>query len=299
MSGALPVALENASLGAARARRILTSRGATLLAIVIAAIWTTPTLGLLVTSFRPQAAITSTGWWTAFVNPSFTLDNYRQVLEAEASGRSLPAAFVNSVVITIPSVIVPVSLALVAAYAFAWTRFRGRDVLFVFIYTLQIVPIQVTLVPLLQLFLKVGIAGTFWPVWLSHSVFSLPLAVFLLHNFMKSLPRDLIEAARVDGAGHAQIFLRVVAPLMVPAVAAYAVFQFLWVWNDLLIALTFASAPDTNPMTVALANLAGSRGGSWFLLSAAAFVALIVPLAVFLSMQRYFVRGLLAGSVKG
>ncbi len=284
---------------AATARRALTSRAASVTALVIAALWTTPTLGLLITSFRPQQLIQTTGWWTFLAPPSFTFDNYVEVLSATANGRSLPEAVVNSIVIVIPSVIVPVAVAMLAAYAFAWTRFRGRDVLFVVIFALQIVPIQVTLIPLLELFVRGRLTGTFWPVWLSHSIFSLPLAVFLFHNFMRELPVELVEAARVDGATHGQIMVRIIAPLMVPAVAAYAVFQFLWVWNDLLIALTFASTPDTNPITVALANLSGSRGGTWYLLSAAAFVALIAPLTVFLAMQRFFVRGLLAGSVKG
>lgn len=292
-------AAETVGAAATSVRRAVTSRGASLAAVLIAGVWTLPTLGLLVTSFRPQGQIQTSGWWTFFAQPAVTLENYQQVFDAQASGRSLPQAFVNSVVIVIPSVIVPVVIALLAAYAFAWTRFRGRDFLFVIVFALQIVPIQITLIPLLELFVKTRIAGTFWPVWISHSVFSLPLAIFLLHNFMRELPLDIVEAARVDGATHVQIFLRVVVPLMTPAVAAFSVFQFLWVWNDLLVALTFASTPNTNPMTVALANLSGSRGGSWYLLSAAAFVALIVPLIVFLSMQRYFVRGLLAGSVKG
>jgi alpha-glucoside transport system permease protein len=282
-----------------RARRRLTSRGASLVALVMAVVWTVPTFGLLVTSFRPQADIQTSGWWQIFTQPRFTLDNYGEVLASQTSGRSLSEAFVNSIVITIPSVVVPISIALLAAYAFAWTRFKGRDFLFVLVFALQIVPVQVTLVPLLQMFVDLGIAGTFWPVWISHSIFSLPLAIFLLHNFMRELPGELIEAARVDGANHAQIFRRIILPLMTPAIAAFGIFQFLWVWNDLLVALTFASTPTTNPMTVALANMVGSRGGAWYLLSAGAFVSMIVPLVVFLSMQRYFVRGLLAGSVKG
>ncbi len=294
---ALAVALTGDAAGAVR--RGVSTRGGSLVALVVAALWTVPTLGLLVTSFRPQGDIQTSGWWSVFIRPSWTLENYEQVMTAQASGRSLPEAFVNSVLIVLPSVIVPVSVALLAAYAFAWTRFRGRDFLFVLVFALQIVPIQVTLIPLLELFVRAGIAGTLWPVWIAHSIFSLPLAVFLLHNFMRELPPGLVEAARVDGAGHVQIFLRIVLPLMTPAVAAFAVFQFLWVWNDLLVALTFANTPDTNPMTVALANLSGSRGTSWYLLSAAAFVAILVPVAVFLSFQRFFVRGLLAGSVKG
>lgn len=284
---------------ARRARRRLTSPVASVVVIVLAVLWTVPTLGLLVTSFRPQADILVGGWWNVFTDPTFTLDNYQTVLESQTNGRSLSEAFLNSLIITIPSVLLPITIALLAAYAFAWTRFAGRDFLFVVLFALQVVPIQVTLIPLLKLFVAADLTGTFWPVWISHTIYSLPLAVFLLHNFMREIPAELIDAARVDGANHAQVFVRVILPLMAPAVAAFAIFQFLWVWNDLLVALTFASTPSTNPMTVALANMVGSRGNAWYLLSAGAFISMIVPLVVFLSMQRYFVRGLLAGSVKG
>jgi len=203
-------------------------------------------------------------------------------------------------VVTLPSVVIPISIALLAAYAFAWIDFKGREVLFVAVFALQIVPIQVTLVPLLSQYVSWGINGTFWTVWLSHTMFALPLAIFLLHNFMKEIPRSLVEAARVDGAGHVKIFFRVLLPLLVPAIASFAIFQFLWVWNDLLVSLTFAGGtPNVAPLTVRLAEMVGSRGSDWFLLSAGAFIAMIVPVIVFLSLQRYFVRGLLAGSVKG
>jgi alpha-glucoside transport system permease protein len=298
-SGGRQTMSEAVSAVAGKARRNLTSRTASVASVVIAALWSLPTFGLLVTSFRPQSAIQSSGWWTILVAPDFTLDNYAEVFLSRTNGRSLVDAFINSVVITLPSVIVPIMVALLAAYAFAWTRFRGRDLLFVMVFALQIVPVQVTLVPLLSLFVGAKLAGTFWPVWISHSIFSLPLAIFLLHNFMREIPEELIEASRMDGAGHAETFIRIVLPLMTPAIAAFGIFQFLWVWNDLLIALTFASTPSTNPMTVALANIVGSRGGAWFLLSAGAFVSMLVPLAVFFGLQRYFVTGLLAGSVKG
>ncbi len=195
--------------------------------------------------------------------------------------------------------IIPITLASLAAYAFAWVNFKGRNLLFVAVFALQIVPIQVTLVPLLTQYVDWGIDGSFWPVWLSHSIFALPLAIFLLHNFMKDIPRELVEAARVDGAGHVKIFFQVLMPLLVPAIAAFGIFQFLWVWNDLLVALTFASGQDTAPITVRLAELSGSRGASWHLLPAGAFISMVVPVVVFLALQRYFVRGLLAGSVKG
>ena len=284
---------------ASRTKQRLTSPWASFAAIVIAFLWTVPTFGLLITSFRPQKDIVTSGWWTFFTNPSFTLDNYKTALQTNNSGSTLADAFINSVVITLPAVVIPICLASLAAYAFAWIEFKGRDFLFVVVFALQIVPIQVTLIPLLSLFVKVHMAGTFWPVWIAHSIFALPLAIFLLHNFMKEVPRELIEAARVDGAGHVKIFFQVLLPLLTPAIAAFGIFQFLWVWNDLLVALTFANSPDTNPMTVSLANLSGTRGTSWYLLSAGAFISIALPIAIFLSMQRFFVRGLLAGSVKG
>jgi alpha-glucoside transport system permease protein len=292
-------AASTVSLQATKAKKRLTSPWASFAAIVIAVLWTIPTLGLLVTSFRPQADIQSSGWWTWLSNPGFTLDNYKQTLETQTSGLTLQQAFVNSVIITLPAVVIPICLALLSSYAFAWIDFKGRDFLFVCVFALQIVPIQVTLIPLLSLYVKLGMAGTFWPVWISHSIFALPLAIFLLHNFMKEVPRELIEAARVDGAGHVKIFFQVLLPLLTPAIAAFGIFQFLWVWNDLLVALTFASDSTTSPMTVVLQNLTGTRGTSWYLLSSGAFISIALPMVVFLSLQRFFVRGLLAGSVKG
>ena len=276
----------------------LSSPWASLAAIIIALLWTTPTVGLLVTSFRPERDIRTNGWWNVVTNPVFTLDNYEQALFG--SQTNFAGFFVNSVVVTLPSVVIPISIALLAAYAFAWIDFRGREILFVAVFALQIVPIQVTLVPLLSQYVSWGINGTFWTVWLSHTMFALPLAIFLLHNFMKDIPRSLVEAARVDGAGHVKIFFRVLLPLLVPAIASFAIFQFLWVWNDLLVSLTFAGGtPNVAPLTVRLAEMVGTRGSDWFLLSAGAFIAMVVPVIVFLSLQRYFVRGLLAGSVKG
>ena len=207
--------------------------------------------------------------------------------------------FLNSFVIVLPAVIIPIALALLAAYAFAWIDFKGRTILFVAIFALQIVPIQVTLIPLQTIFVNFGLQNSFWPVWISHTIFGLPLAIFLLHNFMKEVPASIIEAARVDGAGHVKIFFVVLMPLLVPAIAAFGIFQFLWVWNDLLVALVFAPSPNLRPITAAIADLSGTRGNQWELLSAGAFISMIVPLVVFISLQRYFVRGLLAGGVKG
>ncbi|SFD84977.1 carbohydrate ABC transporter permease [Blastococcus tunisiensis] len=283
---------------AARARRRLSSPAASTIAVVIAVLWTVPTFGLLITSLRPELDIRRSGWWTFFTDPEFTLDNYNQVLYG--GGTDFSTLFVNSLVITLPSVVIPITLALLAAYAFAWIKFRGRNVLFVAVFALQVVPIQVTLIPLLTLYVDGGLAGSFWTIWLSHSIFALPLAIFLLHNFMKDIPASLVEAARMDGAGHVRVFFQVLLPLLTPAIAAFGVFQFLWVWNDLLVALTFAGgAPDVVPLTVRLAEMVGTRGSDWYLLAAGAFVAMVVPLVVFLALQRYFVRGLLAGSVKG
>ncbi|MDX6197475.1 MAG: alpha-glucoside transport system permease protein [Actinomycetota bacterium] len=279
-------------------KKRLTSPWASLVAVVLAVVWTAPTFGLLVTSFRPKADIDDSGWWNIVGHPSFTLDNYRDALSSNSGG--LGTNFINSIIITIPAVLIPISLAALAAYAFAWIEFKGRNLLFVCVFALQIVPIQVTLIPLLSLYVKAGLAGTFWTIWLSHAMFGLPLAIFLLHNFMKEIPRELIEAARMDGAGHVQIFFKVLMPLLTPALAAFGIFQFLWVWNDLLVALTFAGGtPDVAPLTVSLANLAGTQGTQWQLLSAGAFLSIALPLIVFLSLQRFFVRGLLAGGLKG
>ena len=273
----------------------LSSPWASGLAIIIAILWTIPSIGLLVTSFRPALDIRRSGWWTTFSDPQFTLDNYNDVLFGSAD---LASFFVNSIVITLPAVVIPISIALLASYAFAWIDFKGRNLLFVAVFALQIVPIQITLIPLLSAYVDADINGTFWTVWLSHSIFALPLAIFLLHNFMKEIPSSLIEAARMDGAGHVKIFFQVLMPLLVPAIASFAIFQFLWVWNDLLVGLTFANQ-DSRPLTVAVADLAGTRGNAWHLLTAGAFVTMILPVLVFLVLQRYFVRGILSGSVKG
>ena len=283
---------------AARARKRLSSPWASLAALVIAVLWTIPTFGLLLSSFRPEQDVRRTGWWTFFANPGFTFDNYAEVL----FGGSQPLInyFVNSIVITLPSVVIPIVLATLAAYGFAWTRFPLRDTLFVAIFALQIVPLQVALLPLLEIFVGTGLNNTFWTVWIAHSTFALPLAIFLLHNAMRDIPLELVEAARVDGAGHVRIFTTIMLPLLKPAIAAFAVFQFLWVWNDLLVALVFAGGTsDVAPLTVRVADLAGSRSTEWHLLASGGFISIIIPLIVFLALQRYFVRGLLAGSVKG
>ncbi|HWV77534.1 MAG TPA: carbohydrate ABC transporter permease [Isoptericola sp.] len=279
----------------------LSSPWASGIAIIIAILWTIPSLGLLITSFRPQEDIRRTGWWTVFGDlftgdAQFTMDNYNEALYGNSN--DLSTFFVNSFVITIPAVLIPITLSLLAAYAFAWIKFPGRNFLFVAVFSLQVVPLQIALVPLLADYVDWKVNGSFWTVWLSHSIFALPLAIFLLHNFMKDIPASLVEAARVDGAGHVKIFFRVLFPLLVPAIASFGIFQFLWVWNDLLVGLTFA-APEYQPLTVKIAELAGTRGGDWYLLTAGAFIAMVVPLIVFIALQRFFVRGMLAGAVKG
>jgi alpha-glucoside transport system permease protein len=280
------------------AKKKLTSPWASLVAVVLAVLWTAPTFGLLMTSFRPKSDIDDNGWWNIFGHPAFTLDNYRDALSSNSGG--LGTNFINSLIITVPGVIIPIALASLAAYVFAWVDFKGRNLLFVCVFALQIVPIQVTLIPLLSLYVKLHLNGTFWTIWLSHTMFGLPLAIFLLHNFMREIPRELIEAARMDGAKHVQIFFRVLMPLLTPALAAFGIFQFLWVWNDLLVALVFGGGtPDIAPLTVSLANLSGTQGTAWQLLSAGAFISIAIPVVVFVSLQRFFVRGLLAGGLKG
>jgi len=300
---------------AGRVRKRLNTRVATLVSIVVAVVWTIPTFGLFVSSFRPEDEIKTTGWWTFFSDPQVTLENYQQVLFGRSSSSGqLAGYFINSLVITVPSVLFPLAFASLAAYALAWINFRGRDWIYIGIFALQIVPLQMALVPLLSFFSEgVNVGGVtlmppwdlddeqkFIQVWFAHTCFALPLAVFLLHNFVAQLPKDLMEAARVDGATHPKIFRTIVLPLITPALAAFGIFQFLWVWNDLLVALIFAGGSDeTAPLTVRLAELAGTRGNEWQRLTSGAFVSIVVPLIVFLSLQRYFVRGLLAGSVKG
>lgn len=279
----------------------LNSRWASIVAVVIAVLWTTPTLGLLITSFRSQRDINTSGWWTALSNPgAFTLENYRQAL-SPGSSASLSQYFINTIVITVPAVLLPIFLASLAAYAFAWMPFPGRDAIFVAVFALQIVPLQIALIPLLDIYSnKLGFGASYWSVWLSHTIFALPLATFLIHNFMRELPAELMEAARVDGAGHVTIFFKILLPLLTPALAAFGIFQFLWVWNDLLVSLVFlGGSPDVAPITVRVAELSGSRGSAWYLLSAGAFISMIVPVGVFLALQRFFVRGLLAGGLKG
>ena len=295
-------------------RKIFSSKIATVVVWIVTIIWTVPTLGLLVTSFKSDKDILGEAWWNSLLSPNFTLDNYKGVLfgdgSASLSTGVLPY-FINSIVITLPATIFPIVIATMAAYALAWIRFRGSDFLFFSIFALQIVPLQMALVPLLllftggahigsvQIFPALGIAGDFAGIWLPHTMFALPLAIYLLHNFIAGLPRDLMEAAYVDGANHFTVFRRIILPLSIPGIASIAIFQFLWVWNDLLVALTFASGTEeVAPINSKLASLVGQYGSGYTQLSAGAFITIAIPLIVFFSLQRYFVRGLLAGSVK-
>ena len=296
-----------------KAKNVFSSPWAAFAAWVIAIVWTIPTFGLLVSSIRPEQDINTSGWWMFFVEPNISFENYRQVLfEGTTTNPPLYQFFFNSLAVTLPAVIFPITLAVFAAYSLAWFEFKGRDFIFFSIFALQVIPLQLALVPLLQLFargLVIGevtiipdfdITGTYIPIWIAHTIFGLPMAIFLLHNFLRQIPRELIEAARVDGAGWFTLFSKIVLPLSVPAIASFAIFQFLWVWNDLLVGLTFGGgSKEVAPMTVRLAEMVGTRGSGWELLTAGAFVSIIVPLVVFFALQRYFVRGLLAGSVKG
>jgi len=297
--------------------------------VITLIMWLIPTIGLLVTSFRPLQDINTTGWWTALSSnrtsdkPRFTLSNYvdaivgyrgtKSYTEECASGtsvtykcdtsdilnpRGMGRAFLNSLMVTVPSVILPILFATFAAYAFSWMEFKGRMLIFAVLVGLQVVPLQMTLVPVLRMYVNLKMNGTFWGVWFFHTGFGLPYSIYLMRNYIGGLPKDLFESAYLDGASTWTAFTRLVIPLATPAIASLAIYQFLWVWNDLLVSLTFLGG--TKPvMTYQISNMVTSLGAGWHLLTAAAFLSMLLPMVVFFSLQKFFVRGMLAGAVKG
>ena len=281
--------------------------------IIVCIIWTIPTLGTLVTSFRPADEATRTGWWTVIENPDFTLNAYREVLgggettivntEGErvtVRGENMTQAFLNSLTVTIPAVIIPLLVAAFAAYGFAWMKFPGRKLFFIVVVALLVVPLQIALVPIFRDYSRLNLNGTWLAIWLAHTGFGLPLSIYLLFNYINTLPRDILESAFIDGASQFTIFTRLILPLSIPALASLTIFQFVWVWNDFLVALVFlGSRSEVAVLTQYLQGLIGERGADWHLLTAGAFITMLLPLIVFFSLQRFFVRGMLAGSVKG
>ena len=297
------------NVGATTAAR-LTGRTGRIIVYVLMVLWTIPTFGIFLSSFRPEVDVKTSGWWTWFSDPALTLENYERVLSSAPGEVNMGQFFLNSFRITIPAVILSVGIALLASYALSWMDFPGRDWIFVGTVALLMVPLQMALIPLLQLFTggahigsvtifpDLNLTGSVVGVWIAHVAFGLPFCIFILRNFVAALPKELIEAARVDGAGHATTFIRLVVPLSVPAIASLTIFQFMWIWNDYLIAIIFAGRENL-PVTAKLAQVAGERGNAWHLLTASGMISMILPIVVFFALQRYFVRGLLAGAVKG
>ncbi len=286
----------NKSLGTKIIRRI-TGSPLHFILVLICLLWMLPSVGLFVSSFRPRHLIQSSGWWHAFKLPiTLTLENYEKVLTQSGMGLS----FINSLLIAIPATVFPILIAAFAAYALSWMKFRGKNVIFLMIIALLVVPLQMTLIPNLKLFNTLGLTGTFAGIWLAHTAYGLPFAIYLLRNFIGELPVEMLESAFLDGAAHSQVFVWLVLPTSIPAIASLSIFQFMWVWNDLLVALIFlGGSPDVAPMTLTVSNMVNSYGGGWEYLTAAAFISMMLPLIVFLSLQKYFIRGILAGSVKG
>ncbi|MBA2365400.1 MAG: carbohydrate ABC transporter permease [Actinobacteria bacterium] len=280
---------------AQRLARVLSGGPLHVFLILLGLFWLTPAVGLFVSSFRSVADYAESGWWTVFSYPrALSLEPYQEILANEAF---VTAAF-NTVKISVPASILVVLVAAMAAYAFAWIDFRGRDYAFLTVVALLVVPLQMALIPVARLFNPIGIFGTVWAAILFHIAFGLPFAIFLLRNFFIGIPADLLEAARIDGASEVQIFTRLMLPLGMPAIASLLIFQFLWTWNDLLVALTFASQAQSAPLTVFIRSQMRQYGTSIDIIAPGAFLSMVVPLLVFFAFQRYFVQGLLAGSVK-
>lgn len=283
--------------------------------LVIATLWTLPSIGLLISSFRPGETVTKSGWWTVAQHPiraRWTLDNYRivlsdgqdpalaDVIKESEQNIHLFGAILNSLTVAVPSTVIPILIAAFAAYGFAWIKFPGRKFCFILVLLLQVVPLQIALIPILRDYIALKLNGTWLGIWLAHTGFGLPLAVYILYNFIRTVPRDILESAFLDGASHFTVFRALMLPLSMPAVASFAILQFLWVWNDLLVALVFLGARvEVAVLTQRLASMVGTFGNRWYLLTAGAFISMILPLSVFFALRQYFVRGLLAGSVKG
>jgi len=270
------------------------------LLISIMLIWILPTLGLLITSVRPASAVSNSGWWTVLNSPlkftQFTLENYDSVLNLN----NMDIAFRNSFIIAVMGTFLPVTIASFAAFGLAKLRFRGRMIIYGIIVGLLVIPLQMTFIPILRIFNFLNISGTFVALWIAHTGYGMPFAVFMLYNFFSNLPDDLFEAAYIDGASMWTVYYKLALPLSVPALASLVIFQFLWTWNDLLVALIYlGGTQDVAPVTIRLANMVGSYGQNWHVLTAGAFISIVVPLIIFFSLQRYFIRGILAGSVKG
>jgi alpha-glucoside transport system permease protein len=288
----------------------VSGKGGRIIVYILVFLWTIPTFGLLTSSIRPELAVKTSGWWKIFTKPQFTFSNYTSVWGSTKGGDNLGHFFVNSLRITIPSVVISVGIAALAAYAFSWMDFKGRDWTYVAVITMLIVPLQTAIIPLLRLFTGGAHIGSFtiFPnfhltnsvitIWVAHTCFGMPFCIFLLRNFMSALPREIMEAAKVDGAGHLTIFRTVVLPLSLPAIASLTIFQFVYIFNDLLIGKVFGGTKNF-PIIAKLVEVSGTRGQSWHLLTAAAVISMVLPLIVFFSFQKYFVKGLLAGAVKG
>ena len=265
--------------------------------VLVVVAWLIPTIGLLVTSFRTREQATTSSWWSAAFSPfssEWTVAGYGEVLS-----QGMGNAFINTIVVTVPATIIPILIAAMAAYVFTFIEFRGRDLTLAVVVGLLVIPGQVAFIPLLQLFGLFDLVGTFTAVWLVHTGFGMPLAVFIIRSYMATLPKAVIESAKIDGASHYQTFWKLILPMSVPVLASFAIFQFLWVWNDLLIALIFLGAGDNETVTLNLQSLLGTFGTRWDLLAPGAFITMSLPLLVFFALQRYFVRGMTAGAVKG